>query len=342
MQNFSKLLLLGLLVCLFHFAISDEGIEKQTKIQKKKTVRIKDVLKVMKKAFSQIEERLTDIEEYVVTEIEELKKRANTQDLQMGKMDRMIAINSNIKVKNGKGCGCITVANGKYYVATVSHMIIKNVSSGKRCIKKNQKKDKFAVLSPDSSTTIKIDLENTIFFEKRVKINGKNERILADMVLIPISQHDLSLLNINTTLTRKLSSTRLVLFDHLQGISARNKGLVALSGKVLEEKQFPYFLTDSGGTKGFSGTCFYSNGALSALHVGDGNFAHYQSFKTDLDYLDDLERIQNMFRSSKKYFKLLSRNPRSKVIDTSLFYNKSYSKITFKELVKKRKLKQCK
>jgi len=64
------------------------------------------------------------------------------------------------------------------------------------------------------------------------------------------------------------------IFQYLDGISFREKGLTAVYGRVLEQKTMSLFESDTQGTHGYSGTGLYFKSTLIAIHVGSGSFIH--------------------------------------------------------------------
>jgi len=131
-----------------------------------------------------------------------------------------------------------------------------------------------------------------------------------------------------------VSHASLQTMDYLVGVSYREKGIVGLHGRILEisNDTIGEYLADLGGTHGFSGTGYYYQGKLAAIHCGQGEFIHHYSFTSMMNSVLSIDLKQALLYPSQtninsfiddltELIEVTSRNRRTRIISSSNIFN---------------------
>ena len=235
------------------------------------------------------------------------------------------------------GSGTLVNIYSHLYLATVSHNVIYN-------------HEYFSEVCNNTITlldgTIIKPINDSIYVFQKEFFYNQNISLMLDYALIPIKD-DPSLF----PLAAKISNDTIDIGMSLKSINYVLNLKVYNEGKIYEKEQkyLNFFYSDLGGTKGYSGTGYFDdNGLLRAIHYGSGQFIKERSDNNNSEiefnnlqknsisdiiekckwFESPIYKNRNLFseqeiKECQKAFmnsiKLYARNPRTAILDASLF-----------------------
>ena len=167
-----------------------------------------------------------------------------------------------IKPKSGLGndlaCGTVVQFFGESFLLTAKHVVFQDEDRGKACFR-----DIVSILWKGVQT----DFGNDFLVHRKF-----------DLALIPL----VGLRGVGA----HISDREIEIHDQLFGTAVREKGVAhALRGYVRERDSAQGgFLADLQGTHGFSGAGYFQQGAVVAVHHGQGQFSHLGESRDNLEF----------------------------------------------------------